>query len=61
VIWTVISCLGGYLLGYLFADVIEEVIHKVGHYQKIAFLSVGSLLVIVLGIFYGRKKWREKN
>ena len=61
VIWTVISCLGGYFLGYLFADVIEDVIHKVGHYQKIAFIGVGSFLVIGLGIFYLRKKWREKK
>src|SRR3546814_54852 len=44
VIWTIVSCLGGYLLGYLFADVIEEAIFKVGHYQKVAFLSIGSFL-----------------
>lgn len=61
VIWTTISCLGGYFLGYLFADVIEDVIHNVGHYQKIIFLSVGGILIVVFGIFYARKKWVRKN
>lgn len=61
VIWTVISCLGGYLLGYLFADMIEDAIHNVGHYQKIVFLSVAGILVFVLGIFYSRRKWGKKN
>jgi len=60
VIWTVVSCLGGYFLGYLFADVIEDAIHNVGHYQKIVFLSLGGIVLFVIGVFYLCKKWRKK-
>lgn len=60
IIWTVVSCGGGYLLGYFFADVIEDAIQKVGHYQKVALLGFGGLIALIVVFVYGRRKWRER-
>ena len=55
-IWTLISCSLGYLLGYFFADRIENIIHRIGHYQKIIVISLGIVLISIFGIIWLYKK-----
>jgi membrane protein DedA with SNARE-associated domain len=52
VIWTLLSCTAGYLLGYLFVDALEEFIKRLIHYQKIIVLG---LIGIVGGVLFFRK------
>ena len=49
IIWTIISCVGGYMLGYFFADKIEQIVHQIGHYQKIVVLTLAVLIIFSLG------------
>lgn len=61
VIWTVLSCSGGYLLGYLFADDIEEMMALAVRYQHIVVLSLLGLVLGAGGFFYWRRMRAEKN
>ena len=61
VIWTVISCTGGYLLGYFFADKIEQMIVQVNHYQKVVVLGIGFLAFFVVGGVYIYRKWNASS
>lgn len=61
IIWSVLSCLAGYLLGYFFADKIEVVIHKAIQFQK---FTIGVIVLVILGLslfFYWRRKQKEKD
>ncbi len=52
-----ISCYGGYTLGYFFADDLEALIETFGNYQKQALLLIGGLLSLVaLTIYLIRKR-----
>lgn len=59
VIWTVISCYGGYTLGYFFADDLEALIETFGTYQKQALLLIGGLLALIALIIYLIRKRRS--
>ena len=56
VIWTVISCVGGYMLGYFFADRIEQIVHQIGHYQKIVVITLAVFITFLLGGTYIYRK-----
>jgi membrane protein DedA with SNARE-associated domain len=56
VIWSVSSCVAGYMLGYFFADTIETVIKKAIHYQHLFVLAV-----ILLISFYGLYRYYKKK
>ncbi len=56
IIWTVISCLAGYMLGYFFADNIEQIIQQIAHYQKTVVMVLVSLVIGgVIGFYFYRK------
>ena len=61
VIWTVISCSLGYLLGYFFADSIEHMIYKIGHYQKIIVISLGIAVIIIFLILWFYRKTTQNT
>lgn len=48
VLWTLISCTGGYALGYFFGDAIEELIDKVIGYQKIFIITIVVLVILIV-------------
>ena len=48
ILWTIISCTGGYLLGYFFGDALEEFINKVVAYQKIVLIAIVTLIALVV-------------
>lgn len=57
--WSVISCSAGYLIGYFFADSIEDFIVNLGKYQKYAaFGVVGVAILIGIYIYIRRRKKR---
>lgn len=61
IIWSVLSCLAGYILGYFFADQIEVVMHKAIQFQKI---TIGIIILAIAGIsffIYWRKKRKERQ
>ncbi|MGI4850973.1 MAG: DedA family protein [Janthinobacterium lividum] len=60
-IWTVISCGLGYMLGYFFADRIEDMIHKIGHYQKIIVISTGVVVIGLVLILWIYKKMTKNT
>lgn len=45
--WATISCLGGYLLGYFFADRIEDFIVNIEHYQKYIAIFIISVVCLI--------------
>ena len=60
-IWAVSSCLLGYMLGYWFADEIEQAIKLAIKFQKIIVTGV-ILLLVGIGVWhYYRKKQKHKN
>lgn len=61
VIWTVISCVGGYLLGYFFADDIQEMLIKVKHMHKYLFLGLGGVIALVAALIFLRKWARRRK
>ena len=61
VLWTFISCGAGYMLGYFFADSIEQILSQIGHYQKIIFLTLGILIIAVAAITYSYRKLLQKR
>jgi membrane protein DedA with SNARE-associated domain len=61
IIWSVLSCLAGYVLGYFFADQIEIVIQKAIKFQKI---TIGIIVLIIAGVslyYYWRRKKKEQQ
>ncbi len=56
-IWAIISCGAGYLLGYFFADQIDIMIEKLIGYQKIVILC----LLAIIGLAIYRKYQKRKN
>lgn len=60
-LWAVISCLAGYLIGYLFADAVDLVIKKVIQYQKIAVGGTVGILCLAGLYFYVKKIKRKKD
>lgn len=61
ILWTGISCTAGYILGYFFADNIEDIFHKIGHYQKVGFFWVAGVLVVGGAVLYGYKKYKKSE
>jgi membrane protein DedA with SNARE-associated domain len=61
IIWSVLSCLAGYLLGYFFASKIEIVIHKAIQFQKITVGVIVLAIVVSSLSIYWRKKKRERQ
>lgn len=57
VIWSVLSCTAGYLLGYFFADTIDVVIQKAIRYQEIFVISV---IALIAGFFFYKRFKRNK-
>jgi membrane protein DedA with SNARE-associated domain len=49
-VWSVISCSGGYLIGYFFADSIEDFIISLGRYQLYAILGI-IVIAVLVGLF----------
>jgi membrane protein DedA with SNARE-associated domain len=61
-IWTVISCTAGYLLGYFFADDIEYIIQQAIHYQGLAVgLVLGVIALGAGGVWWYRKTHPPKT
>lgn len=56
-IWSVLSCLVGYTIGYFAADFVEEMIMKILHLEKMALGILGAIVVVVFGIIYIKKKF----
>lgn len=61
IIWTILSCSGGYFLGYLFADDIDVMLEKAMHYQKIIVLTLVCGVLGVAGFLYWRRLRAEKK
>lgn len=61
VIWSVLSCLAGYLLGYFFADTIEIAIRKAIQFQKIAIASLILIIGVVSFVYYLRKRRKKSD
>lgn len=61
-IWAVLSCCAGYLLGYLFADKIEIVMKKFIQYHNI---GVGIIVALIVGIIviraFKKRYFSKKN
>lgn len=56
IIWSVLSCCAGYLLGYFFADDLERALAKAIEFQKITIGSILGVIVLAAGIVYWRKR-----
>lgn len=56
-IWAVISCCGGYLLGYFFADDIDYVITQAIKYQKITIATVITIIIALIMV----KRYYKRN
>jgi membrane protein DedA with SNARE-associated domain len=61
VIWSVLSCVAGYLLGYFFADTIEIAIRQVIHFQKIAIASLILIIGVASFVYYLRKRYKKSD
>lgn len=55
VIWTLLSCSAGYLIGYYFADALEELINRALGYQKIIVFTFIGVFILA----YSARKWWE--
>jgi membrane protein DedA with SNARE-associated domain len=55
-IWTIISCVGGYLLG----DVMKDIFENFNLIQKYLFIGAGSLAVLI-ACFFVYRKYRYKK
>lgn len=60
IIWTVVSCLGGYSLGYFFYDSIHEIFHNIVHYQKMIVIWVVSVVGAAIGLIYAWRRWKKR-
>lgn len=61
VIWSVISCTAGYLLGYFFADDVEYILEKIVKYQKTAAIIAAIVIAAAAVIFYCVRRWKNKK
>jgi membrane protein DedA with SNARE-associated domain len=59
-IWSVISNLGGYLIGYFFADRIVEFIYQIGRYQLYAVSGI-AIVAALIGLYFLYKKRRPEK
>lgn len=59
--WATISCLGGYLLGYFFADAIEDMIVNIEHYQKYVAYGIAGIVVLLSGYLLYRRKRKKRQ
>lgn len=55
VIWTVVSCVGGYMLG----DVMMSILENFHTYQKYFLICIAGIACVVAGIFYWKKKCKQ--
>lgn len=55
-IWTLVSCIGGYMLG----DVMEDVFKHFDLIQKYLFAGIGTIAAIV-GLYVIWRRWRSKK
>lgn len=60
-LWALISCVGGYLLGYFFADSIEGFIKNIEKYQKYIALGIVAIIAIISFYIYLKKRRGGKN
>lgn len=56
IIWSVLSCSGGYMLGYFFADSIDDMIKRAIHYQEFFILGLITLVGGWMTYKYYRKR-----
>ena len=59
-IWSLLSCSGGYLLGYFFADELEYAISQAIKFQKITITTI-ILLLVGVGVFVYYKRKRKNK
>lgn len=53
VIWTVISCMGGYLLGYCFGELVRDfIMENATAITRYSFLIVLSVLAVIFVVFW---------
>jgi membrane protein DedA with SNARE-associated domain len=58
VIWTLVSCIGGYLIGETFL----KFLHKIAQYQKMTIgILVGALVIYIALKIYKKNKKQKKN
>lgn len=55
IIWTIISCVGGYMLG----DVMLNILENFHTYQKYFLMGVAGIACIIAGVFLGKKKCKK--
>lgn len=56
-VWAVLSCSAGYLLGYLFADRVEDFLENFEQYKR----AVGMVVIAALCVAGGLWWWRQKK
>jgi len=57
IIWSVLSCSAGYMIGYFFADDISYYISNLHEYQKyVAFIILGIVATIGLYVYMKRRR-----
>ncbi len=52
-VWAVVSCVGGYLIGYFFSDHIDAVFAVIIKSQK---YLIGSILLLIV-LWWGKRRW----
>lgn len=60
-VWSVLSCSAGYLIGYFFADSIEDFIMNLGKYQKYVVLGVAGIACLVGLYIYMKRKNSDED
>ena len=59
--WAIISCSAGYLLGYFFADALEEGIQAAAHYQWMALGVLAGIIILIVAIVYLKRRRAQKD
>lgn len=59
--WAIISCGAGYLLGYFFADALEEGLQTAVRYQWITLGVLAGIIALVAVIIYLKKRHTQKT
>lgn len=58
-IWSILSCSVGYMIGYFFADSIEDFIVSLGEYQKYAVIGIACVAIAIGAIIYFRRRSKK--
>jgi len=59
-LWATLSCIGGYYIGYLFADRIMEIFNIIFSSQKYIALALAAVVILVSLYVYLRKRRKER-